>query len=182
MDLILQVFLSVFSGVILSLSIPNEIYLLGNPYFTLVSLVPFYITFKYSKSYKCAFWLFFIQAITTHLISSFWLAYFKDFAIFTLGASAIGTGIIAGGIGILLYIPFSTSKNKNILNSKSYSLKFLESSAFKVFYFSMLYTIYEWVKSSGFLGYPWGTISSGVYKWNIIKQIAKHTIPSIFPT
>lgn len=175
MDLILQVFLSVFSGVILSLSIPNEIYLLGNPYFTLVSLVPFYITFKYCKSYKSAFWLFFIQAITTHLISSFWLAYFKDFAIFTLGASAIGTGIIAGGIGILLYIPFSTSKNKNILNSKSYSLKFLESSAFKVFYFSMLYTIYEWVKSSGFLGYPWGTISSGVYKWNIIKQIADIT-------
>ena len=175
MDMILQVFLSAFSGLILSLAIPNEIYLLGFPLLTLFSLVPLYITFTLVKSYKQAFWAFFTQAIITHLISSYWLAYFKDFAVFTLGASAIGTGVIGGGIGILIYLPFSTSKNQNKLNSRSFTLKFLESSTYKILYFSMMYTIYEWVKSSGFLGYPWGTISSATYNWPIFKQFVDIT-------
>ena len=55
MDLILQVFLSVFSGILLSLAIPNEIYNLGQPIFTLISLVPLYLTLTKINSYKRAF-------------------------------------------------------------------------------------------------------------------------------
>ena len=175
MDLILQVFLSVFSGILLSLAIPNEIYNLGQPIFTLISLVPLYLTLTKINSYKRAFLIFFIQTITTHLLSSFWLAFFKDFAVFTLGASALGTAVIGGGVGLFFYIPFSTSKSHNQLNEESYNLKFVQSSSFKILYFAICYTIYEWIKSSGFLGYPWGTVSSAVFRWDILKQTAAIT-------
>lgn len=175
MGLILQVFLSVFSGVLLSLAIPNEIYLLGCPYLTLICLVPLYIAFFRNDKPKSAFLLFALQTFTTHLISSFWLAYFKDYAYFTLGASAAGTAGIGGIMGLYLYLPYSTSTRKNKLNSFSASLPFTETSCFRILYFSTIYTLYEWVKSSGFLGYPWGTMSSAIFKWPVLMQLSSIT-------
>ena len=44
MELILQViFSSVFSGLALSLAIPNELYLFGFPFYTLLAFIPLYL-------------------------------------------------------------------------------------------------------------------------------------------
>lgn len=172
---ILQVFYCVFSGVLLAAAIPNEIFLFGCPIFSLFALIPFYLVFKNLTNYKQAFWAGFIQTIVTHLISSFWLAFFKDYALFTLGASAIGTGLIGGIVSIFFYLPYSTNKSHNILNDNSLSSGFFNSIIFKTLYFSAIYTIYEWVKSSGFLGYPWGTVSSTIFKWPILMQLSSIT-------
>ncbi len=174
MTLILQVFYSVFSGLLLTLGIPNELFLLGNPFYAFISIIPYYFAIKNSKNYKQAFWMGFIQTITTHLCSSFWLAYFKDFAIFTLGASALGTACIGGIMALFLYVPFSR-KERSELSLRSIIKPFYEDSAFRILYFSALYTLYEWVKSSGFLGYPWGTISSAMYRWHSFTQLAAIT-------
>ena len=107
MALILQVFYSVFSGLLLTLGIPNELFLLGNPFYAFIAIIPYFIAIKKSKNYGQAFLAGFLQAFTTHMCSSFWLAYFKDFAIFTLGASAIGTAVIGGCFALFLYLPFS---------------------------------------------------------------------------
>ena len=180
MEVILQVFYSVFSGLIFSAAIPNEIYSFGAPVLTLVAFIPFYLVFYKARSYKQAFLAGFLQAITTHLISSFWLAYFKDFAIFTLGASALGTGVIGGFFGFVYYLPYakthSDSEHFSIpLSEKSLKTPFYKTTAFRIIYFASVYTIYEWVKSSGFLGYPWGTVSSAIFKWPVIMQLASIT-------
>ncbi len=176
MALILQVFYSVFSGLLLALGIPNELFLLGNPFYAFIAIIPYYIAIKKTKNFKEAFLLGFVQAITTHLCSSFWLAYFKDFAIFTLGASAIGTGCIGGFIALFMYLPFSRSceiyRKLSVFACKK---PFHEDPAFRIVYFSVIYTLYEWVKSSGFLGYPWGTISSAMYRWHSFTQLAAIT-------
>ena len=54
MELILQVFYSFFSGCMLSLSIPNEIYEFGSPVFTLFAFIPYYILFskKINKNFQ----------------------------------------------------------------------------------------------------------------------------------
>ena len=174
MALILQVFYSVFSGLMLTLGIPNELFLLGNPFYAFISIIPYYIAIKNARNYKQAFAFGFIQSITTHLFSSFWLAYFKDFAIFTLGASAVGTGCIGGIMALLLYLPFSR-KERSKLSEYSLLRPFYEDSAFRILYFTCIYTLYEWVKSSGFLGYPWGTISSAMYRWHSFTQLAAIT-------
>ncbi len=167
----LQVFYSVFSGLLLALGIPNELFLLGNPFYAFISLIPYYIAIKHCKSYRQAFLLGFLQSITTHLCSSFWLAYFKDFAIFTLGASALGTAAQGGIMALFMYLPFSRKEN----NEDSLLKPFYKHSAFRILYFTCMYTLYEWVKSTGFIGYPWGTVSSAMYRWHSLTQIAAIT-------
>lgn len=175
MEVILQIFYSVFSGALLATAIPNEIYLFGCPVITLVALAPYYAVLKKIKDFKTAFIIGFIQGITTHLISSFWLAYFKDFAIFTLGASALGTGIISGFFALFLFLPHAEAKSKNPLLNNSLYLSLKESVSFRILYFAAMYTVYEWAKSSGFLGYPWGTVSSAMFKWPVLMQLASVT-------
>ena len=188
MTLILQVFYSIFSGVMLSAAIPNELYKFGAPLVSFVAIIPFYITIRYlCKNYRQAFWCTFLQVLTTHLISSFWLAYFKDFAIFTLGASALGTSLIGASMGILFYLPYSRNTGLKTcrlkwdnrihseLNNFSMQKPFYEHASFRIFWFAVIYTFWEWVKSSGFLGYPWGTISSSMYRFSTFTQIAAIT-------
>lgn len=172
---ILQVFYSVFSGILLAAAIPNEIFLFGCPLLSLIALIPFYLVFKNINNYKAAFVSGFIQTIVTHLISSFWLAFFKDYAIFTLGASALGTGLIGGFVSLFFYLPYAQSSNQNKLNENSLSSGFFNSVIFRVLYFSAIYSIYEWVKSSGFLGYPWGTVSSTIFRWPVLMQLSSIT-------
>ena len=176
MTLILQVFYSVFSGLLLSLGIPNELFLLGNPFYAFISIIPYYFAIKNAKSFKQAFLFGFIQSLTTHMISSFWLAYFKDFAIFTLGASALGTAAQGAIMALFIYVPFSRYPHP-YRDLAPFSIKkpFYEDSAFRILYFSALYTLYEWVKSTGFIGYPWGTISSAMYRWHAFTQLASIT-------
>ena len=157
------------------MAIPNEIYLFGFPFYTLLAFIPLYLIFKRIKDFKLAFIAFFIQTLTTHLISSFWLAYFKDFAIFTLGASAFGTACIGGAFGLFFFIPYYTIDCLNKLNEYSLRQKLRRSPSFRILYFAALYTLYEWVKSAGFLGYPWGTVSSAMFRWPIIMQLSSIT-------
>lgn len=175
MGAILQVFYSAFSAALLSLAIPNEIFYIGFPLASLIALIPFYYALKNCRGYKLAFLCGFTQTCLTHILSSFWLANFMDFAAFTLGASAFGTGVIGGIFGVILFLPYNSSKKQNRLLDSSLEQSFFSTRDFKVLYFAALYTLYEWVKSTGYLGYPWGTVSSALYRWSVLTQIASIT-------
>ncbi|MCQ2576416.1 MAG: apolipoprotein N-acyltransferase [Treponema sp.] len=161
----------------LSFAIPNDIFLLGSPIIAFFAIIPYFLAFRNCKSYKMAFLLGFIQAITTHLVSSYWLAFFKDFALFTLGASAVGTSFFAGYTAVFAYLAFSRDDKNNILDLQIFSAKqpFYTTSWFRVLFFSGMYTIYEYIKSSGFLGYPWGTVSSAMFNFPILMQLSALT-------
>ena len=159
----------------LSAAIPNEFYLFGCPVYSVFAFIPLYLIFHKIKNFKTAFAAFFLQTLTTHLFSSFWLAYFKDFAVFTLGASALGTAFIGGAFGLFFFIPYYTSDCQNKLNEYSMTASLRRSPVFRILYFSAIYTLYEWVKSAGFLGYPWGTVSSSMFKWPVIMQLSSIT-------
>lgn len=173
MSLVLQVFYSVFSALMLSLAIPNELYLLGCPFYALFAIIPFYYVISNARRFRNAFWMAFLQTITVHLCSSFWLGFFKDFAAFTLGASALGTGLIGGAFGLFFYVPYHTKSQKNPLDT--YSLSNVLRVPSRILYFAVIYVLYEWYKSIGFLGYPWGTVSSAVYRWPVLMQISSIT-------
>ncbi len=165
MSSFLQVFLSLFSALLLAVAIPNELFLTGCPLVALFSLVPLYIVISNCKTYKEAFWLFWLHGGFTHLFSSFWLKNFQGMAFFTLGASLVGTAFIESFIALILFYPFS-KKDKN--SSPVFVL-------IKIFYFSFVWVIYEWCKSTGFLAYPWGTLSMTALHWPVIMQIADIT-------
>ena len=171
--LILQVFCAIFSGIIEATAISNEILPFGSPFLALFCLVPLYLAVARAKSYRESFWLFFIQTSVVHLISSFWLANFHDFAIFTLGASAAGTAVQAGFCGIVMHLLFSHASAAKSLEESGGRHPY--ASFLRIIWFASGWTLWEWVKSTGFLAYPWGTLSMAAYRWKIITQIASIT-------
>lgn len=174
MSRILQVFCIFLSASMLSLGIPNEFYLLGSPFFGFIALVPLYLVFSNLKSYKDAFMFMALHTGLSHLMSSYWLAYFKDFAALTLGASAIGTAAIGGLCGLFFYIPFYKLNGPG--SQKAYFLdNRISFTSLKIFWFAICYVSYEWIKSTGFLAYPWGTLYQTSYHFKIFTQIADIT-------
>lgn len=174
MGSILQVFYSIFSGAMLSLAIPNELFLLGCPVITLFALIPFYISIKNAKNYRQAFLYGLLLAGTVHLCSSFWLGKFEEYAYFTLGGSAFAEAGLGGLFSIFFFLPYSRDK-KHSLDFNSLSVPFYKLPSFRIFYFATVYTAFEWYKSSGYLGYPWGTVSSAMYRWPVLMQLSAIT-------
>ncbi len=169
----LQIFCSISSAVLLALAIPNALYSLGNPVIGLFALVPLYLLSTTLKSYRRIFGLFFIHGLVLHLLSSFWLGNFEDFAAFTLGASAFGTGFYEGLLGCFIVFPFRyyTTQIK-LIEENGNEITF---PLIRVLWFAATYTLWEFTKSTGFLAYPWGTVSMSAYTWPLITQIASIT-------
>ena len=172
MNAILQVFYAVFSGLVLSCAIPNEFITFGSPFLGLFSLVPLYFAIANAKSYKEAGFLCAIQTALTHVISSYWLVNFKDFAIFTLGASSLAYAFSGFLLGNYLYGVLRKPKDYQLFeNAGTKPFRVVQ----RILVFALLWTMAEWKKSTGFLAYPWGTILMTAYDWNFITQIADIT-------
>ncbi len=150
-------FSALLSSLMLSLGIPNELFLLGSSIFGIFSLVPLYIALTRAKSFAVAGILCGAQIACVHLFSSFWLANFKDFAIFTLGASTIAYF----GLGI----------------STGWCLKAMLclQRSVRPFAFAAYWVCWEWLKSTGFVGYPWGTLPLSALGMRCLIQIADTT-------
>lgn len=173
MSQILQIFCTLLSTVLMALAIPNEFLTFGSPLIGLFAIYPFYIAMRSCKNYREAFVLCFIHGSVTHLLSSFWLGNFPGFAIFTLGASDLGTGFFEGFFSIGFYFPFLFAPKSDRLSELSGVCHL--AIPFRVLWFCAIYTIWEYCKSTGFLAYPWGTVSMTAYKWKTITQIADIT-------
>ncbi len=175
--LILQVFCAIFSGIAEGFAISNEILPFGAPFLALICLLPLYVAVFNSKSYKESFFIFGLQVLTVHLFSSAWLANFHGFGVFTLGASAFGTWFEGALFGIIIHCyPHQLLKNKKTTKSLYEGNCSDNFSTFKrILWFSSIFTLFEWEKSVGALGYPWGTISSAAYRFKILNQFVDIT-------
>ena len=86
MNRIIQVFYVIFSAIIFSLAIQNEFIPFGSPFLGLFALAPLYLALKNSRSYLEASLLTGLQIFLVHLMSSFWLGFFRDFAARTISS------------------------------------------------------------------------------------------------
>ena len=167
----LQIFFyTVLSACLLALGIPNELFHFGSPFLGLFSLAPLYLAFNACPNYKKAGTIGALHFSLVHILSSFWLANFKGFAIFTLGASAVVYFVAGYVFGLVFYLPFSNKKNK--LTSSYHDKYFFPT---RILYFACIWTIHEWYKSIGFLAYPWGTVLMSAYNWKLLTQIVSVT-------
>ncbi len=178
MTIFLQVFYVIFSAFIESFAIPNEFLLFGSPFLGLFALVPLYIALFRAKSFKEAGLLLSLQFTLTHLLSSFWLAYFKDFAALTLGGTVGYYTVLGYFLGQLFFIPIHFTKKLSLHERTSFShmLSIVPwNIPARIVLFACLWTIYEWHKSLGFLAYPWVTILMSSWKWPLVTQIVSIT-------
>lgn len=164
---ILQVFYVSFSAIIFAAAIQNDFLPFGSPFLGLFAITPLYLALRNSCSYLESSLLTGLQFFVLHLLSSFWLGFFRDFAIFTLGASALGTGVIGLVFGCYLHYFVGGSK-RNYLYDNS-------TRIYPPLFFALIWTLYEWAKSTGFLAYPWGTLIMTSYKWSLLTQIVDIT-------
>ncbi|MCR4940294.1 MAG: apolipoprotein N-acyltransferase [Treponemataceae bacterium] len=172
---ILQAFFyPLLSAFLLAAGIPNEFFPLGFPAAGFISLVPLYISLYKAKSFSSAGFRVSLQFGTVHLLSSFWLANFGNYAIFTLGATTLVYFLAGFVFGQILYIPFFYSKKKAAFLREASGLE-PYASVFRVLLFTSVWTFHEWFKSIGFLAYPWGTLIMTAYRWNFLTQIVSLT-------
>lgn len=168
----LQVFYAFFSGIILALAIQNELMPFGNPFLGLIALIPLYAALSSAKTARFAGLLFSIQITLTHLLSSFWLGFFKEFAIFTIGGTALWYLVSGYFIGQLFFGIFYIPAHKKLYYDSGKDSWFIPR---RILLFTALMLMYEWNKSAGFLAYPWGTVYMSSYSWKTITQIASIT-------
>jgi len=145
------------SATLLALALPNELFSWGNPAIGLIALTPLFVAMTLTVSYKEAFLVGALFGGLAHGLSSYWLWFFKDFRFWTLGTSTIAYMVVYGFLGLYLR---GSVKRTGIL---------------RPLVFAMVWAVFEWGKSNGFLGYPWGLAG---YSWNTIliaTQIAEST-------
>ena len=143
----------VLSSALFSLGIPNEWLHFGHPA-GFLALVPVYYALLRCSSYKKAAVLFGVQILCVHLFSSFWLAFFGDFAVFTLGASSIAYFFLAMPFGMFFYYVLKKGKNA------------------RIFGFAAVWLMWEYFKSNGFVAYPWGVVAMTCFYLKRFIQIA----------
>ena len=132
MSIISSFLAAVCTAVMLSFGIPNEYLHFGSGYFGFAALIPIYIAFCFSPSRRRSGLMYGAVIALIHLISSFWLAYFENFAIFTLGASTIAYFCLGSLFGVWFY----------------YAMQF--PIRVRPFAFAVLWTLWEWLKGSGY--------------------------------
>ncbi len=137
----------ILSAVLLVLSLPNELFNWGNPAFGLVALVPLYVALAQLERRSAVYALGAVFGGLAHGLSSYWLWFFKDFRIWTLGSTVVVYMIVYGFFALYLHAIIR------------------KTGIFRTVLFAAAWAVFEFGKSNGFLAYPWGLLP---YSWNTV--------------
>jgi apolipoprotein N-acyltransferase len=172
----MNVLATILSALLIALAVPNELAPYGNALVAFVCLTPYFIALRRSPSYRGAAFLGFIFGTLSHAVSSYWLYYFKDFAIWTIGSTSIAYGLlhmlVAGFLRWASVTPFEAlfwKAQNNRLHRGTMARSRL--SLLRPFVLALGWTAWEWGKSIGFLGYPWGLVAYGLNNYPRMIQI-----------
>ncbi len=148
--------LTLLSSVLLPLALPNDfvggaVGLLGlhppeslswgNALLGFVCIAPVFYVIACSPSLRFASRMGVVFGAVSTALSNFWLMFFQGFSVWTYG------GTILGYVGYnALLFPFLWGLSRT-------------RGRFRPFLFAMGWCVYEYLKSIGFLGYPWGLVA-----------------------
>jgi apolipoprotein N-acyltransferase len=130
--------LVIAASILFALALPNELFLFGNALLGLIALVPLYIALRRASSWRIASRLGALFGFVSTVLSNFWLMFFEDYSIWTIGGTAVGYTAYNYLLGGFLWLVLRSNRS------------------LRVPLFALMWTGYEYLKSVGFLGYPWG--------------------------
>jgi apolipoprotein N-acyltransferase len=145
------------SALLVALALPNEILHWGSPLLGLVALVPLFIAIAIAPKADFVLLVGGVFGFLYHGITSYWLWFFRDFRFWTLGSTSIACFFIYAGVAAWLWVAARSSR------------------AWRPVFLAIGWVGYEYMKSRGFLAYPWGILG---YSWNTVvsfNQIADIT-------
>lgn len=150
--------LSVFSALLCAISLPNEVFLTGLWPIGFICLVPLYIALRNARSPRQAALAGAVFGAFHHALTSYWLFFYKDFAFWTLGSTTLAYAVVYAVVGLY----------------GSYILHH-ESPAYRPFLAAIGWAAFEFLKSTGFLGYPWGLLPYSLTSVPLLLQVADTT-------
>lgn len=139
------------------LTLPSPLFSYGNALLGSLSLIPLYVFVVQTRDNRELIRGGVIFGAISTLVANFWLAFFQDFSVWTLGGTTIGymiyNAILFGFLGLVRG----------------------RSRTYRPFLFAMVWVGYEYLKSIGFLGYPWGLAAYTFSEHPLLLQIAELT-------
>jgi apolipoprotein N-acyltransferase len=175
----MSVFLTLSSALLLPLSLPNEFLMWGATIPGLVALVPVLIAVYRTPSRVHASRIGMLFGIVSTAVGNYWLAFFGEFSVWTIGGAVLGYAgynyILFGYLHVLAH-PGRTdgggSRGRRVLERGVAAVSPGEHGMRPV-WIAIAWTGYEYLKSVGFLGYPWGLVAYPLAEINVIAQIAE---------
>jgi apolipoprotein N-acyltransferase len=151
------VLLTILSAVMMALAQPNEFFTWGSPLLGLFALAPLFVALCLPISPAFTLVVGGAYGFLAHALSSYWLWFFRDFRLWTLGSTSLAYMVVYAGVGAWLALAARASK------------------PWRPLLLALGWVAYEYMKSRGFLAYPWGLLA---YSWNTVlpfNQIADIT-------
>ena len=142
------------SAVAVPLALPNELAPLGNPLLGPVAFAPLFLSIYRSRSHAQAALAAVLFMVVATPLSYYWLLYFHEYALWTLGGPVLGYALFGAILGPIL---------RGVA---------IASGRLRPYAVAAAWTVYEYLKSSGFLGFPWGLAA---YPVNAIAPLIQFT-------
>lgn len=146
------------SAMLFTLSFPNPIVLYGIQGLGILSLVPAWYVLSQTYSIRSVYRYGMLFGGLTTITSYYWLTRFGDYSIWTIGGVSM---IYIAEYGLLFVLIWLIIKYQH--------------SLFRPLVLAILWTSYEYIKSRGFLGFPWTLLAQSVHNILPLIQIAKLT-------
>ena len=149
--------MAVLGGALTALAVPNELFPRGNSLLGWLAAAPLYLALAGSPGFGFSAVIGAVYGAAAHGFSSYWLWYFKDYAVWTLGSTVLGYAFVYAHFALWL----------------SFLLR--RGGAGRPLAYALLWAGLEFYKSTGFLGYPWGLLAYSVNEVLPLIQIADLT-------
>lgn len=151
------ILLALLGGALTALAVPNELFPRGNPALGWLAAAPLYWALAASPGFGVSAAIGAVYGASAHGFSSYWLWFFKDYAVWTLGSTVLAYAVVYAHFA--LWLSFLLRRG-GVCSPLAYAL---------------LWAGLEFYKSTGFLGYPWGLLAYSVNEVLPLIQIADHT-------
>ncbi len=148
---------AIAAAVLFAVALPNEVFPYGVPWLSLLALTPFFVALIRTRRLRDAALLGAVFGGISTALSNYWLANFGEFAIWTIGGPTIG---------YILYNAILAPFLRRLADSPRHLRPFVLAAA---------WTAYEYLKSIGFLGYPWGLAGYPLSDYPLLLQHAEIT-------
>jgi len=141
---------TIVSAVLFPLALPNELFPMGNPFLGLIALSPLYLAFLWADSPRRATLVGVVFGGVSTFLANYWLMFFGEYSVWTIGGATLGYMLYNAILGPFLWRALRANR------------------AYRPLLFALVWTAYEFLKSVGFLAYPWGLAA---YPFNMIPVV-----------
>jgi len=145
------------SAVLFAIALPNEVFPYGVPWLSLLAPAPFFVALIRTRSLREAAVLGMVFGGLSTVLSNYWLANFGEFAVWTIGGPTVG---------YIVYNSILAPVLRRLADFPAHLRPFVLAAA---------WTAYEYLKSIGFLGYPWGLAGYPLSDYPALIQHAEIT-------